>query len=260
MKSSLLRFLLVLSLFPVLRCTGDARGMFKVAPAGGYALTFDDDSIEAWYGIRDLLKKYQVRATFFVTNVEQLSNSQIEMLFKLEFDGHEIGFHGRNHLELNQYIRENSLDDYIRTEVIPGYEEMVADGFAPTSFAYPGGSRNKTADEELLKYFKIIRGVSESQRHVPAHNVDKIDDVFYDFDGNRIVNGLGIDNHLAISVDDLTTGFRRALDRREVLILYAHKPSYGDSAYTINIPYLEKILKSAHELGLRSFRISDLVP
>lgn len=252
-----MNIIFALILFPLVHCTGNSGGM---PPTGGYALTFDDDSVDEWYGIRELLKKYHARATFFVTNVERLTNAQIEMLFELEFDGNEIGFHGRNHLELNQYIRENSLDDYIRTEVLPGYETMVADGFAPTSFAYPGGSRNKTADEELLKYFKIIRGVSESQRHAPAHNVDQIDDVFYDFNGKRVVNGLGIDNHLGISLTDLKSGFRRAKKRSEVLILYAHKPTYGDSSYTINIPYLENILKSTQEMGLKSFRISDLVP
>ncbi len=249
--------LLLLSL-SILYFASNVHAKSRVQHTAGFALTFDDDNVEAWYGIRDLLKKYQTRATFFVTNVDNLSNQQIEMLFELESDGHEVGFHGKNHLDLNDYIRKASLDDYIRHEIITGVDEMAALGFDPTSFAYPGGSRNKSADVELLKYFKIIRGVSESQRHAPAHNVNQIGDVFYDFDGDRIVNGLGIDNHLQVSIEDLNSGFKRAVDNNEVLILYCHKPAYSDSAYAININYLENILKNAREMNLKSFRISDL--
>ena len=81
------------------------------------------------------------------------------MLRQLENEGHEIGSHGALHVLSENYIRENSYDEYIKNEIDANIFAMKKHGFDPKSFAYPYGAKYWFTDMMLLKKFKILRGV-----------------------------------------------------------------------------------------------------
>lgn len=75
---------------------------------GTFSLIFDTEQIGGVrYGlprILELLNKYDVRATFFVTNLMRKIYSNI--LEEIQAQGHEIGLHGRWHEYLSNYNKE----------------------------------------------------------------------------------------------------------------------------------------------------------
>ena len=64
-------------------------------PQPGFALTFDDTYVKEWYGLREILASYDVRATFFVTRFAQLTDDDINKLRELEQGGGGGGARGR---------------------------------------------------------------------------------------------------------------------------------------------------------------------
>ena len=79
---------------------------------GTFSLIFDTEQIGgARYGlprILELLNKYNVKATFFVTNLmKKVYPNLINILFE---QGHEIGLHGRWHEYLSNYHKEEQTN------------------------------------------------------------------------------------------------------------------------------------------------------
>lgn len=103
---------------------------------GLVALTFDDGpSRGITPQILDLLKKYDIKATFFVLGFEGR-----EDLIKREFDeGHTIGYHGYTH-DYSIYTSVTSVLDNFKK-----IEKMVTDvtgGESSNLVRFPGGSSN----------------------------------------------------------------------------------------------------------------------
>ena len=110
-------------------------------------LTFDDGPSQYTSSLLDILKKYNVKATFFVTGYG--SDDLILREFK---EGHTIGLHSYNHKYSEVY---SSVDNYYndlykvrdRVKRITGYE--------PTLIRFPGGSSN-TVSKNYDKGTKIM--------------------------------------------------------------------------------------------------------
>src|SRR5688572_11158013 len=106
----------------------------------GICLSFDDRTVKEWYKMNDLLKKYNSRVTFFITQFDSLDSAEIMMLRQLENEGHEIGSHGALHVISENYIKENSYSEYIKNEIDANSLAMKKNGFVPKSFSYPYGA------------------------------------------------------------------------------------------------------------------------
>jgi polysaccharide deacetylase family sporulation protein PdaB len=102
------------------------------------ALTFDDGPLNLTTPIiLDILKKKNVKATFFVlgSRVQQFP----ELLAQEMADGHEIGSHTYQHPSMNEVSKNRIEEELDKTEaVISKY------GPAPTLFRPPGGRYNGT--------------------------------------------------------------------------------------------------------------------
>lgn len=83
-------------------------------------------------------------------------------------------------------------------------------------------------------------------------SVDESNAVFGDRANPQITCGLGIDSP-DIPIRDLSTGMARALDRGEVLHLFAHRPGV-----TIAIDRLDAVLAAANQLGLPFVTYAEL--
>lgn len=99
------------------------------------ALTFDDgpdpmDTPE----ILDLLKQYDVRATFFV--IGEKVKMYPELVKREALEGHEIANHTYNHI----YFNKRMLEDKIHKEILYA-EQIILDttGHKPKLFRPPGG-------------------------------------------------------------------------------------------------------------------------
>ncbi len=232
----------------------------RSAVKGGVAITFDDASIDEWYSILDLLDKYDAKVTFFVTHWDKLDSEQIRKLKVLQNAGHEIGCHGLTHKSLNDYESSTKgLVDYMKEEIFPAINIMVDNGFMPLNFAYVKGWLGASPIKShglLLQYFHYVRvthGVAPSK--IPD------EDLLYHKCGSnrRDIRALGIEDGSNCKLEDIQAGLRRAAERDEIMVFYAHIPSDEPGINRISIARLEAILKTSSELGLNFYRVQDLL-
>lgn len=107
------------------------------------ALTFDDGPHpKETNQVLDVLKKYDVKATFFIAGKH--ANWYSEPLVRANKEGHEIGNHTFNHPDISSLSSEQ-----IETEILKCEEILIKlTGKKPTLFRPPYGSYRK---EELAK-------------------------------------------------------------------------------------------------------------
>lgn len=99
-------------------------------------LTFDDGPSENTQKILDILDRYNIKATFFVTGTNQQYNYLIQEANKR---GHTIGLHTYCHDYATLYA---SLDAYFNDLNSVGNMVKNLIGFTPKYIRFPGGSSN----------------------------------------------------------------------------------------------------------------------
>ena len=218
----------------------------------GVALTFDDKTIDQWFELRDLFQQNKAHVTFFITLWgNDLDQDSIDKLRALQDDGHEIAFHGYNHVNANAYLENHPIQQYLDYEVIPGIEVMNNAGFYPVDFAYPFGSENDTLTAALQAYFVHIRGTDS----------DIDDPLLYEYGSNQLlIEGVGIDDlTYGNTINDIYDGISSAKQEDKILILYAHEPVQTVTEnYTISHDRIEKILKNVSEQNMKFYTVSEL--
>lgn len=133
-------------------------GQLVAGPArSALALSFDDSFIEDWTGIRDLLRQYSARVTFFVTRYDQWTPENKLLLRDLADDGHDIEAHGVNHVNAVTYLETHTAQDYVTNEIEPSIEILRADGYAVTSFAFPFSASNGELHDAALTVIDRVR-------------------------------------------------------------------------------------------------------
>jgi peptidoglycan/xylan/chitin deacetylase (PgdA/CDA1 family) len=101
-------------------------------------LTFDDGPSKRTAEILDILKKENIKATFFIIGKEGAKEK--ELFKRITEEGHTIGIHTYSHVYDNIYDSvENYLEDFYLTYQLI-YETT---GIKPEVFRFPGGSINK---------------------------------------------------------------------------------------------------------------------
>ena len=134
----------------------------------GIVLSFDDCFIDQWYEYRMFFRKHEVKATFYLAYINSITTDQWKKMLNLMLDGHEIGFHGVEHLRAGEVSK--SLDDptrkhdiasfnvFVNREIIPGLV-IVANmiGRAPKHYSYPYGNRSDESDKILGTIFTTLR-------------------------------------------------------------------------------------------------------
>jgi len=242
-----LLFLLIAGL--LLACHNDEK-------RAGLWLSFDDRSINQWYELRDLLRTDNVYVTFFITQPDSLTKEEVDKLLKLQQDGHEIGFHGSQHVLSEYYIKENSYTEYLKDEIESGLNTMEKLGFECTSFAYPYGAKYWFTDLILFQKFDILRGVAPLNKE---KDISKIDEVYYSFNGDCTLFSFGFDNNSGVTDDMLEKAMDRAAGRNEVLMLYAHAPVSSDKkGYVFNLKTLKFIISKAKASDLEFYTSKNL--
>ena len=238
----------------------------KAVQQGGIAISFDDRFVKQWYQLRPLLKRYNVKCTFYITQPDSLSDGEVKMLHQLQKDGHEIGCHGAMHVRSMYYIWDFSLDEYMKNEIFSALRTMKKQGFNPKNFAHPGGSQTWYSDRELLKYFTLLRDVSMKTRilwdYNYTHEIEDIDEIYYKHDNTQKVNALLIDTSAKLTIEDIKKGLNRASNEGSVLMLFGHKPltknTKNADEYGFDVQFLEQILSESAKLNLKTYTMQEL--
>jgi len=226
----------------------------NVAPPSshvGVAITFDDNYVDQWYAIRDILNRNNAHVTFFVSNFASLDQDQINKLKTLQADGHEIAFHGYNHEDAVVYLQSHTVTDYMNNEIYRGVDLMKSNGFNPVDFAYPYGYDDPAATQALEGYFDHVRDT--------AYSWD--DAIYYQYGSNQFfIAGIGMDDvTYGNSMTDIYDGISRAKTEDKILIFYGHEPVAGDPGmYQTSYTRLENMLKFVSDNNLKTFTVSEL--
>ncbi len=226
----------------------------------GYCITFDDEYVDDWYSINNMLLSNNVAATFFVSDIDSLSADQINLLKELKESGHEIGSHGFHHTNAVEFIKNHTLDEYYNYEIEPAIQIMDSLGMMPSSFAYPFGRSSDSLDQFLLNHFKILRHVTIEQLQPPTKEINEIEEIYFRFQGERFVAGLGIDTNYDISLNELKKVLVRSKNEGTAIILFAHRPvDSSPKPYETSKAFLDSLFRIANELKLKSYKFSELV-
>lgn len=220
---------------------------------GGVVFTFDDNYIASWVDHRDLFKKYNIKATFFVAKPYLLDSAKIEDMKLLNSDGHEIGCHGMYHLDAAEYV--DLIDHYIDYEILPAIEILNDHGFKISSFAYPYGHSSDGIDSAMSEHFRFLRKGTMNYNYT---TINTYNEIYATENSHNIVSSMGIDNIFDISLENLENGIIRSSERDEVLVLCAHCIDTLAGDYKIDPEYLEDAFKLISKYNIRSMRMSDM--
>jgi peptidoglycan/xylan/chitin deacetylase (PgdA/CDA1 family) len=130
-------------------------GAITVSPAPAQAaapvvvsLTFDD-GLTSQYQVRAILARHRARATFYLNTGLVPANPAGRMTWanakELAAAGHEIGGHSLTHANLSAATKPDGTpftDAEKLSQVCDDRANLVAQGFAATSFAYPEGGND----------------------------------------------------------------------------------------------------------------------
>jgi hypothetical protein len=130
------------------------------APVGGLALGFDDNAVDAWMTMRDLLARYDAHVTFFVSRYTLITDAQRAEIAQLAADGHAIEAHTVHHLHGPAYVERYGLDAYLHDEVLPSIEVLRGAGYPVGAFAYPFGERTAEIDDAILPHVQVLRSTA----------------------------------------------------------------------------------------------------
>jgi hypothetical protein len=121
------------------------------------AFAFDDNSVDLWLGVRDLLQAHHARVTFFITRYERMTDEEHAGLLTLAADGHDLEPHSVSHIHAESYVQQYDLDAYVQDEVLPSFYVLDALGFTPTTYAYPFGEHTAAMDDAILPHVDKLR-------------------------------------------------------------------------------------------------------
>ena len=227
----------------------------EIEKNGGVVITVDDKGISNWYSNRKYFINKNVKCTFFITRIQDLTNDEINMLIELEGHGHELAYHGTNHINADEFLRLHSLQEYFDYEISPGLSIMESKLTPPTAFAYPFGARNDSLDEYLSNHFEILRGTAYTSAE---HRIENLEAVFVNTnETNSLVHGVGIDSIYNNSSNDIQRGLDRANNNGEIIIFYLHNFG-GSDMYHMNFSCFDEMIHCINDLNMPIITISQI--
>lgn len=235
---------------------GCLAGCSQTERPAGIWLSFDDRSIDEWYGLKEFLYEENVTVTFFITQPNSLTTEEVAKLRELQRNGHEIGFHGTLHVVSERFIKEYGYGTYLNQEIDQGMQTMTDYGLNCQSFAYPYGAKYWLTDLILRTRFQALRGVATLN---PEKDLTILDDIYYSFDGDRTLTAISFDNNSGVDSLMIEKGMQRAANNNEVIMFYAHTPANsGQKGYFFSVEMREFIIEEAKNKNLKFYTAKTL--
>ena len=200
--------------------TRNVKILGKEKNIGTIYLTFDDGPSNNTSKILDILKREDIKATFFLVNFNSSYNPAVKRIYD---EGHSIGIHSYTHnykliySSVSAYFDDlNKMNDKIKT--ITGSDTKL--------LRFPGGSSNTISSFNKGIMTTLVKEVTNAGYHYFDWNVDS-SDAWSARNSNDVYNNV---------VNNLKKGTN---------IVLMHDLSSNEK--TVNV--LEKIIKDAKEKG-----------
>jgi len=205
----------------------------------GIVLGFDDYSPDTWESNFDLFDAYHAKATFFVT-----LESPSQFCLNAQSRGHEIAYHTIHHPHLPKSTREEFFE-----ETVSRISSFKSAGIELTTFAYPFGDYENWMNEELLNYFKVVRGYKNLQIYSKEYYL------------RGFIDSISIDNIKYGTDREFTDDIERMLqsikfEPNSVIPLTSH--SISSDKWGITRERLEILLKICQDMNLRVYTYKEL--
>lgn len=199
-------------------------------------LTFDDGPNAYTQNILDILNRYNVKATFFVTNQFPSSQNLIKNMYD---NGHSIGIHTYSHQYKMVY---NSDDDYLND--LNNMDKVIYEqtGYHTKLIRFPGGSSNTISSGNKGLMTRLTKKVTELGYTYFDWNVDSGDTSTINSDkiANNVINGMKRFENSIVLMHDIKYVNKDALEK----ILY-----YGlSNGYTF-LPLTEGSYTAHHGIN-----------
>ncbi|MES2735809.1 MAG: polysaccharide deacetylase family protein [Verrucomicrobiota bacterium] len=226
----------------------------------GLVLTFDDRNFDDWLAALPLFDQYGVKATFFISG--PIDEKALAACRQLIAHGHAIGSHSVHHLKALDYVREHSIEDYLRQEIQPQLDAWHAAGIPITAFAFPSSSSDAATERALLKVFRHLRIGGPMAPGDRLSDRDPFFTLLAQVPTRGALPSKGID--YAPTREDRTfeqfdAALARAATRGEILTLYAHGiRNMGGKGHFITPQALEHLFLKARELKLMFYTFDQL--
>ena len=195
-------------------------------------MTFDDGPSQYTGELLDVLSKYNVKATFFVTG----RNSNYFHYIKRAYDeGHTIGLHTYSH---NYSLVYSSIDAYFSD--LNSINEIVREqtGSYSNIIRFPGGSSNTVSRNYTVGIMSQLSSLVESKGYKYFDwNVSSGDASSVILDSSsyaqNVINGLGNGSYYVVLQHDTNVNSIRAVSN---IIEYGLSHGYSFRAIDINSP------------------------
>ena len=205
----------------------------------GVLFAFADYYAENWEEHFDLFDEYDADVTFFIN-----SAYPTEFCTEAVERGHEIGFHTIGHVDLT-----NATEQEIYEEAIEPIEDFREAGFELTTFAYPYGNYTEALNDQLLQYYKVVRGGWQYELNPKEELKSGLVEA-------RCMDNANFDSDLRFKLLVNKMLYQARWQEGTVVALYSHGIESGD--WCITPERLEYILKRAKQLGMEFYTFQDL--
>lgn len=151
-------------------------------------LTFDDGPSEyATKKILDVLKKNDVKATFFIINFD--TTKKADLIKRMVKEGHTVAIHGYSHDYQKIYRSEKAFMDNInslrdKVKALTGYNATI--------MRFPGGSSNTISKFNPGIMTKLVKSVQNAGYTYYDWNVDSGDAMSGKHTANKLYNNVRI--------------------------------------------------------------------
>lgn len=194
-------------------------------------LTFDDGPGSYTDEILNILDKYNVKATFFVSN--QFSNYQ--NLIKKEYEsGHTVAVHTYSHNYKNIYSSlENYLSDFYNMNQII-YDQT---GEYSKIFRFPGGSSNTISKFNRGIMTELVNKMNELGYYYFDWNVDSLDTTEKDSEKifKNVIKGIEKNTYSIVLMHDIKKANIESVDK---IISFGLENGYTFLPLDINSPII----------------------
>ncbi len=190
-------------------------------------LTFDDGPGAYTEKLLDVLKKYNVKATFFVVNTGNIS-----LVKRMVEEGHSVGIHSVTHKYQDIYASEEAFmkDLYRMQKIIQDYT-----GVTTYLMRFPGGSSNKVSafNPGIMK--KLVKRVRAGGFQYFDWNVSSSDtsDLSVDEISENVINGIKRTSKAVVLQHDI---YYRSVSAVEAIIQWGLENGYTFAALEYNSP------------------------
>ena len=115
-------------------------------------LTFDDGPSAETDRILDILKEYNVKATFFV--IGKTDENSVKAYQRIVEEGHTLGMHSYSHQYAQVYASQEAFEDDLTS--LQDYLFSIT-GMESTFYRFPGGSSNKVSKIPMSDLIQCLK-------------------------------------------------------------------------------------------------------